>query len=200
MTKHNGVYYLQYSAPGTVWKTYADGVYTSRSPTGGFTYQPYSPFSYKPGGFVGSAGHGAMFRDRRGNLWRIVTMVISVAEKFERRLGIFPASFDDDGVIRVDTYLGDYPQLLPGVAEEPFGTNRTGWMLLSSGRTATASTSLDDHPVRLAVDEDIRTQWSASTGNAGEWLQVDLGVPSTLRAITLFPYTTLFRSDRKSVV
>lgn len=183
MTKHDGTYYLQYSAPGTVWKTYADGVYTSKSPTSGFVFQPYSPFSYKPGGFIGSAGHGAMFRDRGGNWWRIVTMIISVAEKFERRLGIFPAGFDADGVIRTDTYLGDYPQLLPGIASRPLDGNRTGWMLLSSGSPATASSSLAGHPVTLAFDEDIRTQWSAETGDRGEWLQVDLGSVSTIMAV-----------------
>ncbi len=183
MTKHEGTYYLQYAAPGTVWKTYADGVYTSKSPTSGFMYQPYSPFAYKPGGFVGSAGHGGMFKDKQGNWWRIVTMIISVAEKFERRLGIFPAGFDDDGVIRTDTYLGDYPQFLPGIKANPLDSNRTGWMLLSSGMPATASSSHEEHPVGLAFDEDIRTQWSALTGNRGEWLRVDLGMPSTIRAV-----------------
>lgn len=183
MTKHEGTYYLQYSAPGTVWKTYADGVYTSKSPTSGFVFQPYSPFAYKPGGFVGSAGHGAMFTDKGGNWWRIVTMIISVAEKFERRLGIFPAGFDADGVIRTDTYMGDYPQLLPGIVSRPLDGNRTGWMLLSSGRSAAASSSLAGHPVTLALDEDIRTQWSAATGDRGEWLQVDLGSASTIRAV-----------------
>lgn len=32
MTEHKGKYYLQYAAPGTEWKTYADGVYVSNSP------------------------------------------------------------------------------------------------------------------------------------------------------------------------
>ena len=32
MTKHNGRYYLQYGAPGTEFKTYADGVYVADSP------------------------------------------------------------------------------------------------------------------------------------------------------------------------
>ncbi|MEO5816193.1 MAG: hypothetical protein ABIT20_13030 [Gemmatimonadaceae bacterium] len=77
MTKHDGTYYLQYAAPGTVWKSYADGVYTSRSPTSGFTYAPYSPFSYEPGGFAGSAGHSGAFRDKAGNLWRVTTMDVS---------------------------------------------------------------------------------------------------------------------------
>lgn len=183
MTKHDGTYYLQYSAPGTVWKTYADGVYTSRSPVGGFTYAPYSPFSYKPGGFIGSAGHGALFRDKAGNYWRVVTMVISVAHKFERRLGIFPAGFDADGVIHTDTYLGDYPQFLPGVVKNPLDGNRTGWMLVSGGKPATASSTLDGHPPEHAVDEEIRTHWSARTGEPGEWLRVDLGSLSRIHAL-----------------
>jgi hypothetical protein len=183
MTKHDGTYYLQYAAPGTVWKTYGDGVYTSKSPTGGFTYQPYSPFSYRPGGFVGGAGHSGMFRDRAGNHWRVTTMIVSVAHKFERRLGIFPAGFDRDGVLRTNTYLGDLPQLLPGVARDPLNDNLAGWMLLSGGKAATASSSLDGHAPAQAFDEDIRSWWSARTANAGEWLRVDLGRPSRVTAV-----------------
>lgn len=183
MTKHDGTYYLQYSAPGTIWKTYADGVYTSKSPTGPFTYAPYSPFSYKPGGFIGGAGHASTFQDRQGRYWRVATMIVSVAHKFERRLGIFPAGFDVDGVMRTNSYLGDYPHYLPGAATDPLDHDLVGWMLLSGGRTATASSTLDGHPAALAFDEDIRTQWSARTRAPGEWLQVDLGTPSTIRAV-----------------
>jgi xylan 1,4-beta-xylosidase len=185
MTKHDGRYYLQYAAPGTVWFSYADGVYTSRSPTSGFTYEPYSPFSYKPGGFIGSAGHSGLFRDKAGNYWRITTMVISVKHKFERRLGLFPAGFDADGVLRTDTYLGDYPQLLPGIARSPLDSNRTGWMLLSRGQPAAASSSLPDHPPQLAFDEDVRTHWSARTGSDQEWLSVELDSGSRIRAVQI---------------
>ncbi|MBV9880716.1 MAG: family 43 glycosylhydrolase, partial [Gemmatirosa sp.] len=175
VTKHAGIYYLQYAAPGTVWKTYADGVYTSTSPMGPFAYAPYSPFSYRPGGFLGGAGHSGMFEDSLGNAWRVTTAIVSVVHKFERRLAIYPASFDADGVLRTDTDLGDYPQYLPDVRRHALGTNRVGWMLLSGGRPATASSTLDGHPASLAVDEDVRTTWSARTGDAGEWLAVDLG-------------------------
>lgn len=44
MTKHNGTYYLQYACPGTQYNTYADGVYTSKSPLGPFTLQASNPF------------------------------------------------------------------------------------------------------------------------------------------------------------
>ncbi len=185
MTKHNGVYYLQYSAPGTIWKTYADGVYTSGFPNKDFVYQPYSPFSYKPGGFIGSAGHAATFQDKHGNYWRVVTMVISVAHKFERRLGIFPAGFDADGVMRTNTYLGDYPQFLPGIVKNSLDDNLTNWMLLSYGKKATASSTLESHPAESAFDEEIRTVWSAKTGDRGEWLQVDLGIVSRINAVQI---------------
>jgi xylan 1,4-beta-xylosidase len=185
MTKHDGIYYLQYAAPGTIWNSYADGVYTSRSPTSGFTYAPYSPFSYKPGGFIGGAGHSSTFQDRSGNYWRVTTMIISVAHKFERRLGIFPAGFDSSGVLRMNSWLGDYPQLLPGKAAAPLDHNGSGWMLLSRGKPASASSSMADHPTALAFDENVRTWWSAASGGVGEWLQVDLGSIARMAAIQI---------------
>jgi hypothetical protein len=189
MTKHRGTYYLQYAAPGTVWNTYADGVFTSRSPLGPFTYQAYSPFSYRPAGFIGGAGHSGMFQDFAGHWWRVTTMIVSVKHKFERRLGVFPAGFDADGVLRADTYLGDYPQRLPATApgaRDPLGTpgsNLAGWMLLSGGRAATASSTLDGRPASAATDENVTTWWSARTGDAGEWLTVDLGRAARIHAV-----------------
>lgn len=183
MTKHDGTYSLQYSAPGTVWKTYADGVYTSRSPTEGFAYAPSSPFSAKPAGFIGGAGHATTFQDTAGRYWRVATMIVSVAHKFERRLGLFPAGFDADGTMRMNSYLGDYPQLAPGEAPDPLADNLAGWMLLSGGKPATASSSVPKYPAAQAFDEDVRTWWSARTASAGEWLQVDLGQPSCVEAV-----------------
>lgn len=50
-----------------------------------------------------------------------------------------------------------------------------GWMLLSYGKTAKASSNLDGHPPEDAFDEDVRTYWSARTANPGEWLSVIWG-------------------------
>lgn len=185
MTKHDGTYYLQYSAPGTIWKTYADGVYTSKYPNKDFVYQPYSPFSYKPGGYIGGAGHAGTFQDKRGNYWRVVTMIISVKHKFERRLGIFPAGFDADGVMQMNTYLGDYPQFIPGKIKHPLENNFAGWMLLSFGKKALASSTLENTLIENAFDEDIRTVWSAKTGDKDEWLTVDLGNVSLINTVQI---------------
>jgi len=183
MTKHKGVYYLQYAAPGTEYKTYADGVYTARSPRGPFTYAPSSPFSHKPTGFIGGAGHSATFQDKQGRYWHVATMTISVKHQFERRLGLFPADFDADGVLHANTLFGDYPQMLPAVRSGAGADNFAGWMLLSFGKRAQASSSLDGFPPGKAFDEDVRTWWSARTAHRGEWLSVDLGRPCLVHAV-----------------
>jgi xylan 1,4-beta-xylosidase len=175
MTKHDGKYYLQYAAPGTQFHSYADGIFVGTTAKGPFTYAPYSPFSHKPTGFITGAGHSGTFQDAQGNWWRVVTMVISVRHMFERRIGLFPAGFCDDGQMFCNTWLGDYPEFLPGTKNVSPKNNSVGWMLLSYDKKAEASSERKDFPVANAFDENIQTWWSAETGKAGEWLKVDLG-------------------------
>ncbi len=153
-------------------------------PWGRFEYETYSPFSYKPGGFAGGAGHSSTFRDKYGNYWHISSMSISIRHMFERRLGLFPAAFDKDGVLRTFTVFGDYPTIMPDrkidfEKESLF----KGWMLLSYKKEAEASSAMDNYPVTNAFDEDIRTWWSASTGDPGEWLSIELDDNSVVNAI-----------------
>lgn len=191
VTKLAGHYFWQYAGPGTQFKTYGDGVYVANSLKGPWTYQPYSPFSFKPSGFIAGAGHSATFADRKGDLWHIATGTISVRHMFERRLVLFPAAyFADNQQLAVNTYLGDYPQLAPGAASDHLNGNLAGWMLLSYHKPATASSTLAAAATRSgpgvparAFDENIRTCWSAATGNPGEWLQVDLGKTCRINAI-----------------
>ena len=183
MTKHAGVYYLQYASPGTEFRTYADGVYTSTSPRGPFTYAPYSPFSFKPTGFIPGVGHSATFADKNGRYWHISTMRISVKHDFERRLGIFPVQFDADGQMHSNAIFGDYPMLVPAERKDDGADLGVGWMLLSYGKRATASSSREGFLPVNAFDEDIRTLWSAKTDAAGEWLTVNLGKRSRIDAV-----------------
>ena len=187
MTKHNGKYYLQYGAPGTEFSGYGDGVYVSDKPLDGFTYQSHNPFSYKPGGFARGAGHGATFADNYKNWWHISTIVLSSKNNFERRMGIWPAGFDKDDVMYSITAYGDYPTFLPKYAEgKDFSKGLfTGWMLLNYQKPVTVSSTLGGYQPNFAVDEDIKTYWSAKTGNAGEWFQTDLGEVSTINAIQI---------------
>ena len=109
MNKHDGKYYLQYGAPGTEFKVYADGVYVADNPLGPFTYQKHNPMSYKPGGFVQGSGHGGTFEDASGNWWHVSTCMLSLKYKFERRIGLYPIGFDKDGIMYSSAAFGDYP-------------------------------------------------------------------------------------------
>src|SRR5690242_14857964 len=182
MTKHDGKYYLQYGAPGTEFSGYGDGVYVGEHPLGPFTYQAHNPFSYKPGGFARGAGHGATYQDKFGNWWHVSTIVINVKNNFERRIGIWPAGFDDDGILYSNSAYGDYPYYLPDKKVDSFHSAFTGWMLLNYNKPVIVSSTLGAFTANNAVDESIKTYWSAATGNKGEWLQSDLGAVSTVHA------------------
>lgn len=179
MTQQGGKYYLQYAAPGTEWKTYADGTYVSDSPVGPFVYAPNNPVSYKPGGFIGGAGHGCLFQVGP-NYWKAATNSISVRHMFERRLSFYPTYFDADGYLYSETAFGDYPMFLP--TEEKGTAVRPEWMLLSFHKPVTASSVKEDFGVENMVDEDARTVWVANS-NQEEWVQIDLLNPCQVCAI-----------------
>ena len=183
MTKHDGTYYLQYAAPGTELNTYADGYYTSDAPLGPFTYSPHSPFSSKPGGFLTGAGHGSTFPDRHGNWWHVATMRVSVNHRFERRVGLFPAGFDDDGVLFCNQSFADYPMVVPDGRFDAWTESFPGWMLLSYRGRAQASSSRSGHGAELAVDEDVRTWWVPAADDGAPTLMVDLGDVCAVRAV-----------------
>jgi hypothetical protein len=203
MSERNGTYYMQFATPGTQYKTYSDAVYTSQSALGPFTPAAENPFSHKPTGFSGGAGHGSTFQALDGQWWHIATSTISVRDRFERRLSLFPLYFTANGTVYADTYFGDYPTTLPatsrGRAERsgpPLGARWSGWHLLSLRKNVSASSCAVPTPdpetgrvpsynASMAVDEDIRTWWSAASGDAGEWLQLDLGDECQVSAVQI---------------
>lgn len=185
MTKYNNKYYLQYGAPGTEFSGYADGVYVGKSPLGPFEYQPHNPFSYKPGGFARGAGHGATYQDVNKNYWHVSTIGICTKNNFERRLGIWPAGFDKDDVMYSNTAYGDYPTFLPSENKNHLTNHFSGWMLLNYNKPVQVSSTLGGYQPNFAVDEDIKTYWSAQTASKGEFMITDLGERSTINAIQI---------------
>ena len=183
MTKHAGRYYLQYGAPGTEYNVYSTGAYTANDPLGPFTYAPYNPVAYKPGGFVQGAGHGNTFQDIYGNWWNTGTPWIGVNWNFERRIGLHPAGFDADGQLYVDTRFGDFPHWLPTKAGQTSDDLFTGWMLLSYRKSVTASSARDSFPASNVTDENPRTFWVAEHNRPGEWLAIDLGRLYDVKAV-----------------
>jgi len=206
MSKHNRTYYLEYSAPGTQWNVYGDGVYTSEHPLGPFEYAPYNPISYKPGGFLNGAGHGSTVEDNNGNFWHYATMAISVNYKFERRIGMYPAGFEDDGQMYVNTAYGDYPHYLPEAEVDEHKERFTGWMLLSYQKPVTTNSTLNNVEINvvdesdsgymleqedkvaeisLINDENIRTYWVAENNSDSIFVEVDLTEAMNVKAIQI---------------
>ncbi len=138
MTKHNGKYYLQYSSPSSQNNIYNDGVYIGERPLGPFKLAQNNPFSYKPGGFIPGAGHGSTMEDVNGKLWHIATMRISINHNFERRIGIWPSGWDDDGDMFCNQRFGDWPMSVEKAKNNPWV--KPEWMLLSYGKVLTFAT------------------------------------------------------------
>jgi len=183
MDKVNGVYYLQYSSPGTQYNVYSDGVYISKSPLGPFTLARNNPFSFKPGGFITGAGHGSTLQDKQGYWWHTSTMRISANHMFERRLGLWPAGFDEDGDLYCNQRYGDWPMNLQQAKLDPWAN--PDWMLLSYGKPATASSYVAGHEPTQATNENIQTWWKAASNQAGEYIELDLTAVYDVHAIQL---------------
>jgi hypothetical protein len=85
------------------------------------------------------------------------------------------------------TAYGDYPIVLPEFSKENDFTNGlfAGWMLLNYNKPVQVSSTLGGYQSNFAVDEDMRTYWSAKTGEKGEWFQTDLGEISTINALQI---------------
>lgn len=184
MTKIGGRYYFQYAGPGTELNTYGDGVYVSeKSPVDGFVFQQHNPFSFVPSGFFTGAGHGSTVYDKYGNLWHTATIRISKNQSFERRIGLFPAGVDEDGILFCNQNFASYPLVIPEGKFDPRSIRPAG-MLLSYKKKAAASSCLAGHPAELAVNENIRDWWAAK-GSRDEWYRLDLGKAYEVRFIQL---------------
>ena len=185
IVKNNDKYYLQYATPGTICNWYCDIVMESDSANGGFVEQPYNPVSLKVGGFIGGAGHSCVFKDKYGNWWQVTSMWIGNHDEFERRIGLFPVSFDAKGRMRTHTVLGDYPMLLPQKKFEPQDISAFGWMLQSFNKACMASSSLPGFEPEKAAVENVRTWWSAESGNAGEHFVMNFGKKVQINSVQI---------------
>ncbi|MCB0571346.1 MAG: family 43 glycosylhydrolase [Phaeodactylibacter sp.] len=205
MVRHGDTYYLEYGAPGTQWNVYADGVYIGKSPLGPFEYASYNPISYKPGGFLKGSGHGSTVRDNQGNYWHYATMAISVNYKFERRIGMYPAGFEDNGQLYVNTAYGDYPHYLPGTEVANHKERFTGWMLLSYQKPVTTNSPLvvsdvnvvdesdsgymlgqiTDFNIEHINDEEIRSYWVSVANDDSIYVSIDLEEVMDVRAVQI---------------
>jgi hypothetical protein len=183
MTRQGGRYYLQYGAPGSEFNAYANGTYVSDSPLGPFTYAPWNPVAYRPGGFAQGVGHGSTFQDVHGNWWNSGTSWIGYNWGMERRIAMYPVRFYSDGQMAASSRFGDFPHYAPTAKVADPESLFTGWMLLSYRKPAIASTTKGAFAAANVTDENPRSFWVAGANKSGETLTLDLGAAKTLRAV-----------------
>jgi hypothetical protein len=182
MLKHNGTYYLTYSAAGTANRTYAMGCYTAKSPLGPFTPQHRNPIFRTLDGLITGTAHGCIVPGPDDALWVFYTLRAGVAHGFERRLGLDRAAIDEHGELYVPGATS-LPQWLPGQRPAEAG-NDTGWIPLNGGANTIGSSQASNLPGRLAVDNELRTWWQPAPEDTEPQLTSDLA-PGTIHAVRL---------------
>lgn len=168
VNKHEGRYYLQYGTPGSRFNIYGDGVYVSENPLGPYRLANNNSYSYKPGGFLPAAGHGSTMEDKNGNVWHTATMRICVNHNFERRIGIWPAGWDEDGELFCNQRYGDWPC---AVEKLPYGQAAcvSGLRVFELGHEA-PPVQASEIVARRDGDLDMEVSWQGNAvGYVVEW-------------------------------
>lgn len=182
MLKHRGRYYVQYSASGTQWLSYATGMYTGTRATGPFTYAPNNPILRKTTGVVTGTAHGSIVEGPDGQLWQFYTIVMSNPPG-GRRIGMDPVGFDAKGNLFIKGPT-ETPQWGPGVVPDAARRGDSGSLPLTINKMRamnTKSTFSSQRPGRdaaYAIDNSTGTWWEPAEDDAQPSITVDLG-PAT---------------------
>ena len=189
LTKHDGTYYLEYSASGTQWKTYADGYYLAKSPTGPFTYAPNNPLLRKTEGLVTGTGHGSIVEGPNKQLWQFYTIVLANPPG-GRRIGMDPVGFDKDGNMSV--HVTDTPQWAPGVVADPARDGDSGSIPLTINKLRAMnalsrfSSQQPGHDAAYALDNASGTWWEPAPTDAQPTLTIELSPATRFDRVQLF--------------
>ncbi|MCX6329692.1 MAG: family 43 glycosylhydrolase [Bacteroidia bacterium] len=188
MQKHKGVYYLQYSASGTQWKTYAEGYYTAKLPMGPFTYASNNPLLRKPEGLVTGPSHGCVVEGPDGQLWQFYTIVLSNPPG-GRRIGMDRVIFDKDGHMKVT--VTDSPQWAPGVIKDPSKGN-SGSIPVTINKVnamnalSRVSSQQPGRDAAYAVDNSSGTWWESAPTDSLPSLTIELSPATRFDVVQLF--------------
>lgn len=189
LQKRHGTYYLQYSASGTQWKTYAEGYYTAKSPTGPFTYAKNNPLLRKTEGLVTGTAHGSIVEGPDHNLWQFYTIVLANPPG-GRRIGMDPIAFDKKGAMSVR--VTDSPQWAPGAVTDPAKNGDSGSIpvTINKMRAMNAlskySSQQPGRDAAYAIDNSSGTWWEPAPDDAQPALTVELSPATRFDRVQLF--------------
>lgn len=158
MLKHNNRYYLVYSSAGTEFYAYAMACYTSDSPLGHFLPQAKNPVSRNRSGLLKGGGHGSFVKGPDDTLWIFYTVFAGIDHAMERRIGMDPAGFDEEGNLFALTGC-EVPQFKPGILQRPEKGNATELVTLTQLKGTKVSSCAPGRNSMYALDESLSTWW-----------------------------------------
>jgi hypothetical protein len=173
--KRNGTYYMQYSASGTEWRSYATGIYKASNPLGPYRAQP-APLLRKVTGLITGPGHGSSVQAPDGQWWQYYLTVMPNPPG-GRRIGMDPIGFDANGNMFIkDGVPSETPQWAPGVVRDAARNGDSGSRPLTIGkiRNLVVSSARPGRDAAYALDNWNGTWWEPAEGDAQPTLTVDL--------------------------
>ena len=189
--KRNGIYYLEYSASGTQWKTYAEGYYTATSPLGPYTYAANNPLLQKTEGLVTGTAHGSIVKGPDDEWWQFYTIVLSNPPG-GRRIGMDKVTFDDDGLMSVK--VTDTPQPAP-LAKPAKDKPKTVPVTVNKVRAMNALSKISSEQFGFfgsyAVDNYSGTVWMPAEDDKEPSLMIELSPATRFDVVQLFTVDAL---------
>lgn len=186
--RYGNTYYLQYSASGTQWKTYAAGYYTAKSPLGPYKYAGNNPLLRKTEGLVTGTAHGSMLKGPDGGIWQFYTIVLSNPPG-GRRIGMDRVLVNKAGELSVK--VTDTPQWAPGATADASKGDSGSLPVTINKMTAMNalskfSSEQDGHYASYALDNNSGTWWLPSADDAAPSLTVELSPATRFDVVELF--------------
>lgn len=181
--KLGDTYYMEYSASGTQWKTYAEGYYMAKHPLGPYTYAENSPLLRKTEGLVTGTAHGSVVEGPDGGLWQFYTIVLSNPPG-GRRIGMDRVKVDNKGMWSVE--ITDTPQPAPGasgtIESLPVTINKMNAM----NALSKFSSQQPGRYASYAIDNNSGTVWEPDPEDAEPSITIELSPATRFDEVQLF--------------
>ena len=181
--KHNGTYYLQYSASGTQWKTYAEGYYTAKNIMGPYKYAGNNPLLRKTDGLVTGTAHGSVVEGPDGGLWQFYTIVLSNPPG-GRRIGMDRIDVDRKG--RWSVTITDTPQPAPGARRTRESIPVTINKMNAMNALSSFSSQQSGRYASYAVDNSSGTVWEPELTDTMPFISIELSPATRFDEVQLF--------------
>jgi hypothetical protein len=173
MVKHNGTYYLTYSANCYCNKNYAVGYATSQHPLGPFVKYENNPILSANYAGVSGTGRSSLIQSPDGTEWFMAyhSHIDPVQGGAPRQLNIDRMGFRKDGTMYVNG---------PTLTEQPMPSGTSGWRNIAKDAKITVSSTKPGFSAEALVDGEIgiyaknsKYDWVTDGETAGAWVKLE---------------------------